>query len=219
MRPATPAEDIPSQGLVLASPPVGTRSGIDWEVAVTGVRLWVNAKAQVDQGRDSFALRSMHIDALRYMHIALPTDLTPVEIQSLQASMSTQLNTQAVGALQNVPRQPNMLRHTVAQVMCWIITGLLVILPILMTLLNRLLQFERQHQLTERVIANSLVLTSTLGNRGAELHSALVRFKGGRTGGACAEVGMWLIEGLIGGVNDGIDAVVQSRRNSNRSGV
>lgn len=81
-----------------------------------------------------------------------------------------------------------------------------------MTLLNRLLQYERQHKVTERVIANGLDVTSALGERGVELHQAIVRFKDGRVGGACVDLGSWFLEGIVGGVNDGLDAVAQSRR-------
>jgi hypothetical protein len=155
----------------------------------------------------------MHIDALRYMHMALPPDLTPVEIQSLRASMSPQLIAQAAehGEL-HVPRQSNILRQSIAQAVCWLVAGLLLVLPMIMTLLNRLLQFERQHQVTERVISNGVQVTSALGERGVELHQAIVRFKEGRVGGACFDLGSWFIEGIVGGVNDGLDAVAQSRR-------
>ncbi|KIX99934.1 uncharacterized protein Z520_04572 [Fonsecaea multimorphosa CBS 102226] len=214
IRPESPEGSIPSQDLTLRMlPPLEVRSGVDWDVALTGVRLWVNAKTQAEQGGDPVALRSMHIDALRYMHMALPSDLTPLEIQTLRASMSTQLISQAENLIEyRARRQPNILRQGVAQAVCWLVAGLLLVLPIIMTLLNRLLQFERDHQVTERVLANGIDLTSALGDRGAELHQAIVRFKDGRVGGACVELGSWFVEGIVGGVNDGIDAVAQTRR-------
>ncbi|EXJ67903.1 uncharacterized protein A1O5_09250 [Cladophialophora psammophila CBS 110553] len=214
IRPDSPEGSVPSQDLTLRMlPSLEARSGVDWDVALTGVRLWVNAKTQAEQGGDPVALRSMHIDALRYMHMALPSDLTTLEIQNLRASMSPQLISQA----ENLPeyraeRQPNILRQGVAHAVCWLVAGLLLILPIVMTLLNRLLQFERDHQVTERVLANGIDLTSALGERGVELHQAIVRFKDGRVGGACVDLGSWFVEGIVGGVNDGLDAVAQNRR-------
>ncbi|EXJ57353.1 hypothetical protein A1O7_07700 [Cladophialophora yegresii CBS 114405] len=212
-RPESPEGSIPSQDLSLTnSPRPETRLGVDWDVALTGVRLWTSAKAQAEQGGDSLALRSMHVDALRYMHMALPQDLTPLEIQSLRASMAPQLISQAAepGGL-HFPRHPNILRQSIAQAVCWLIAGLLLVLPVIMTLLNRLLQFERQHQVTERVISNGVQVTSALGERGIELHQAIIRFKDGRVGGACFELGSWFVEGVVGGVNDGLDAVAQRR--------
>jgi len=73
-------------------------------------------------------------------------------------------------------------------------------------------QFERQNQVTERVIANGVQVTSALGERGVELHQAVVRFKDGRVGGACVDLGSWFLEGIVGGVYDGLDAAAHSQR-------
>lgn len=221
LRPETPEPGVHGQEVGLHMlPQLETRSGVDWDVAATGVRLWVNAKAQAEQGRDSAALRSMHIDALRYMHMALPSDLTPVEIDSLRASMSPQLifsstdikEFQFTQQQRQQQRQRNILRQGVAQFVCWLFAGILLILPIVMAFLNRLLQFEREHQVTERVMTNGLDFTSALGERGLELQKAFLRFKDGRVGGACVDAGSWFVEGIFGGVNDGLDAIAQSRR-------
>ncbi|OAP59283.1 hypothetical protein AYL99_06581 [Fonsecaea erecta] len=214
IRPDSPEGSVPSQDLTMRMlPPLEVRSGVDWDVALTGVRLWVNAKTQAEQGGDPVALRSMHIDALRYMHMALPANLTPLELQNLRASMGPQLISPAETLAEyRAQRPPNILRQGVAHAVCWLVAGLLLVLPVIMTLLNRLLQFERDHQVTERVLANGIDLTSALGERGVELHQAIVRFKDGRVGGACVDLGSWFVEGIVGGVNDGIDAVAQNRR-------
>ena len=214
MRPDSPEGSIPSQDLCMTTLPVQeTRSGVYWDVAASGIRLWITARTQAEQGRDPVALRSMHIDALRYMHMALPSDLTPLEIQSLRASMSPQLygSTLERGSFYP-PRPPSILRQSIARAVCWLVAGLLLVLPVFMTLLNRMLQFEREHQVTEKIITNGLELTSTLGVRGVALHQAMARFKDGRVGGACVDLGSWVIEGIVGGINDGLDAVAQDRR-------
>ncbi|EXJ82871.1 hypothetical protein A1O3_06686 [Capronia epimyces CBS 606.96] len=214
MRPESPEENPCSGelGLKLLSQPEA-RSGVDWDIAATGVRLWISAKAQADEGGDPAALRSMHVDALRYMHMALPPDLTPLEMESLRASMSPQLifSSAEIRELDG-QRRPNLLRQTVAQAICWLVATFLLLIPVLMTLLTRVLQFERQHQVTERIITNSLDMTSSLGERGLDLHNALRRFKDGRVGAVCLDAGSWFAESILGGVNDGIDAASQSRR-------
>ncbi|KIX03181.1 uncharacterized protein Z518_06733 [Rhinocladiella mackenziei CBS 650.93] len=214
IRPDSSEGRLSSQELSLGVlPQPETRSGVDWDVAATGVRLWVTAKTQAEQGGEPTALRSMHIDALRYMHMALPSDLTPLEIESLRASMSPQLIFRSAEITDvQARRSPNILRQGVAQAICWLFAGFLFVLPFIMTFLNRILQFERQHQVTERVIANGLDLTTTLGERSLLWQKALIRVKNGRVGGACIDAGSWFLEGIIGGVNDGIDAVARSRR-------
>lgn len=213
MRPNTPEEHLSAQELSLKMlSQQDTSSGVDWDVAATGVRLWITAKTQAEQGGDVNALRSMHIDALRYMHMALPENLTALEVESLRASMSPRILYQS-SLMPQIDRKssPSLLRQGVARIVCWIVAGILLVLPVIMAFLNRALQFERQHQLTEKVLANGLDLTSALGERSLELQKALSRFKDGRLGGACVDAGSWLIEGVVGGVNDGIDAVAQGR--------
>ena len=213
MRPNTPEEHTSTQELSLKMlSQQETSSGVDWDVAATGVRLWITAKTQAEQGGDVNALRSMHIDALRYMHMALPENLTALEVDSLRASMSPRILYQSP-LLPQIDRKsnPSLLRQGVARIVCWLVAGILLILPVIMAFLNRALQFERQHQLTEKVLANGLDLTSALGERSLELQKALSRFKDGRLGSACVDAGSWLIEGIVGGVNDGIDAVAQGR--------
>jgi hypothetical protein len=221
LRPGSPEWGVPPHDLSLAVlPPQETRSGVDWDVAHCGVRLWVTAKSQAEQGGDPMALRSMHIDAVRYMHMALPSDLTPLEIESLRASMSPQL---FPGAAQVGPgcahRQPNRLRQSVAQAVCWVVSGLLLLLPIFVALLQRMIQFERRHRVAERLVANGAQVTYALGDRGIELHQAIVRFRDGPLGGACVDSGLWFIEGFIGGFHDGLEAVAQNRTQASRACV
>jgi len=197
---------------VVVLPQQETRSGVDWDIAMTGVRLWVSAKTQAEQGGDPVALRSMHIDAIRYMHMALPSELTPLEMQSLRASMSPQLVVQTQDTQASDARpEPNMLRQSVARTVCLLVAGLLFMLPVITTFLNRCFEFERQHHLTERLISGGLDFTSTLGERGIELRHLLVRFRNGWVGIACIDIGAWLIDGVIGGLQDGMDAVAQNR--------
>ncbi|KAK5447766.1 hypothetical protein LTS15_009265 [Exophiala xenobiotica] len=214
IRPETPDGQLSTQDLSLRTlPQPETSTGVDWDVAATGIRLWVTAKTQAEQGGDRIALRSMHIDALRYMHMALPETLTPFEIESLRSSMSPQLLSQPSETAPAARHQhPSLLRQGVARVVCWLIAGVLLLLPIIMAFLNRIMQYERQHQVTEKFLANGLDLTSALGERSVELQRALTRFKDGRLGGACVDAGSWLVEGILGGVNDGVDAIAQSRR-------
>ena len=46
-----------------------------------------------------------------------------------------------------------------------------------------------------------------------------MRFRHGRLGVACAELGFWVFEGVVGGFHDGLDAVAQSRNDSSRAVV
>src|SRR5271170_5033547 len=66
-----------------------TRSGINWETSNTGVQLWLVARTQAanDVNANPALLRSMHIDAIRYMIMALPPDLSASELKFLNDSL------------------------------------------------------------------------------------------------------------------------------------
>jgi hypothetical protein len=215
IRPQTPEDGVRTPDLSLAMLSQSeTQSGVNWDVAATGIRLWITAKAQAEQAGDSAALRSMHIDAMRYMHMALPQDLTPLEIECLRASMSPALfRTTSQGHTQELPprRSPSVLRKAVAQMVCWFFAIFLFIIPFFMNLLNRLLQFERQHQMTEKILSGSFDLGSCLGEPGSQLQRSFLRFKDSPLGESCVSAGVWVAEGFIGGVNDGMNAVAHGR--------
>ncbi|KAK5052019.1 hypothetical protein LTR84_002823 [Exophiala bonariae] len=215
MRPQTPENGIRTQDLSLATLSQSeTQSGVNWDVAATGIRLWITAKAQAEQSGDSAALRSMHIDAMRYMNMALPQDLTPLEIECLRASMSPalfQVGIQSQNQEVQPRRSPSILRKAVAQMVCWLFAVFLLIVPVFMNLLNRVVQFERQHQMTEKILSGSFDLGSCLGEPGSQLQRSFLRFKDSPLGESCVNAGVWVAEGLIGGVNDGMNAVAHGR--------
>lgn len=215
MRPQTPEDGTRTPDLSLAMLSQSeTQSGVNWDVAATGIRLWITAKSQAEQSGDSAALRSMHIDAMRYMHMALPQDLTPLEVECLRASMSPALFQGGVQGQHQEPtprRSPSFLRRAVAQMVCWVFAVFLLIVPLFMNILNRVVQFERQHQMTERILSGSFDLGSCLGEPGSQLQRSFVRFKDSPLGGSCVSAGVWVAEGLIGGVNDGMNAVAHGR--------
>jgi len=215
IRPQTPEGGVPTPDLSLTTLSQSeTQSGVNWDIAATGVRLWITAKSQAEQTGDSTALRSMHIDAMRYMHMALPQDLTYLEIECLRASMSPALlQCTSQGQHQELPpqRSPSFLRRGVAQMVCWVFAVFLFIMPLFMNLLNRVLQFERQHQMTEKILSGGFDLGACLGEPGSRLQRSFLRFKDSPLGESCVNAGVWVAEGLIGGVNDGMNAVAYGR--------
>ncbi|RVX70850.1 hypothetical protein B0A52_06006 [Exophiala mesophila] len=216
LRPQTPEESIRTSELSLTMlPQPMTESGVKWDVATTGIRLWTTAKQQAEQNGDSAALRSMHIDAVRYMHMALPSDLTPLEINSLRASMPVELLAFPESPSPRIERPPTILRRSVAQLVCWALAIVLFVVPVVMAFLNRALQIalnvERRHQVTERLLSNSLDIVSAFGEQGSRLQQPMARFKDGPLGNAFLKIVNWFMEGVLGGVNDGIEAIAQRR--------
>jgi hypothetical protein len=184
--------------------------GVDWNVASTGIKLWLNARTQVQfTSGDPTAQRAMHIDALRYMNMALPNDLSQTEIEIIRASLHPQIRSENTLRL-DPDTKPNALRQGVAQAVCWIIAMIFILIPIVLSAINRALVYERQHKILDRALNGSADFTKAMAERGLDLGDALVRFKGTPLGNTCLSTISWVVEGFAGGINDGL---VQSTNN------
>jgi hypothetical protein len=172
-------------------------------MAGAGVRLWLTGRQQLDErNADPAVMRGMHIDALKYMHAALPNDLTPAETDAIVGSLPRGVRDE-LGYQQPVsPRNPsgennNILRKTVSDSVCLFMALLIFLLPFLMASFNRILKYEREHRLSEKVLSNGVATVSAFGERGLDL-------KDSRVGSALLGTGIWFFDGIVGGVNDGL---------------
>ncbi len=182
--------------------PAHLRSGVNWDLATHGCRTWLSARSMAQHpNADPAQLRALHIDAVRYMTMSLPKDLTPQEAHMLRQHIPQDVldPPDQVGPDAG-QRSTNTLRSSVGYVTCCIMAIVFFFLPLLMTGITTALIFERQHHITERVLTNSLDLGTVLSERGAELQRALQRFRGGPVGGVLS----WVAEGVVGGLVDGV---------------
>lgn len=178
-------------------------SGINWAMAGAGVRLWLSGRQQLEEDRnaDPAVMRSMHIDALKYMHAALPNDLTPAEtdaiVCSLPQGVRDELGYRQHLVSENRSLESSVLRKAVSDSVCSLMALLFFLLPFVMASFNRLLRYEREHQLSEKVLSNSVATVNAFGERGLDL-------KDSRFGNALLGTAVWITDGVVGGVNDGL---------------
>lgn len=186
-------------------------SGINWAMAGAGVRLWLSGRQQLEEDRnaDPAVMRSMHIDALKYMHSALPNDLTPTETDAILGSLPRGVRDELSSRHHVVPesRHPesDILRKAVSESVCSLMAVLIFLLPFLMASFNKLLRYEREHQLSEKVLTNGVATMNAFGERGLDL-------KDSRLGRAILGTVVWLMDGFVGGVNDGLVRSTGSRK-------
>lgn len=178
-------------------------SGINWAMAGAGVRLWLSGRQQLEEDRnaDPTVMRSMHIDALKYMHAALPNDLTSAETDTIVGSLPRGVRDELGYRQHMLPEnripESSVLRKAVSDSVCSLVAVLIFLLPFLMASFNRLLRYEREHQLSEKVLTNGVAAMNAFGERGLDL-------KDSRLGSAVLETAVWIMDGVVGGVNDGL---------------
>ena len=190
------------------------QAGVDWSLAEHGCRTWLAARTLAQQPNNNpDHIRTLHIDAVKYMAMSLPQDMTAEETARFQRGLPLHLLSPP-GSSESVEAsaRKNSLRRSIARMTCWFIAIIVFFIPLLMTGLNEALVYERQHQLTERVLTNTLDLGTLLSERGIELQRSFSRFRGGSVGGAVIDSSLWVAEGFGGGIMDGVRDVQISKR-------
>jgi hypothetical protein len=182
-----------------------TASGVDWFTAETGLMLVNRAYSQASRNGEMInasAVRSQHIHGLVYLLRALPHDLNSVEVRQLQNALPDEL--QADWRLP-APRQArgNALSRSITFVMLQCAIFLSFLLPILMRLSDRCLQYEREHHVIQKLLANSGQALESVGERGLDLKDTIMRFGHGRVGGALFGGVTWVAEGIVQGISEG----------------
>ena len=178
-------------------------SGVDWNMAGAGVRLWLAGRQrEEDRNADPAFMRSIHIDALKYMHAALPNDLTPAETDAIVGSLPAGLRNELEQRERTVhgngsAAENNMLRKAVSDSVCSLTAIVIFLLPFLMNLFHKLLKYEREHRWGEKALSNGVATVNALGEHGLD-------FKDSRIGSALLGTGIWIMDGFVGGVNDGL---------------
>ena len=189
------------------------RGGIDWNTAATGMMLWNSARVQLACGTDvnPMTLRSQYIHGLTYLLRALPSDLSELELQEIYNVLPEHLRDDADGQIRRAyfsgsgsrTKPKNILSRSISFAMLQGAVFVSLVLPFFVTLLDRFFKYERQHQITERVLADSVQRVESLGERGLDLKDAVIRFGQGRFGGAVLRGGAWVAEGVLQGVSEG----------------
>lgn len=137
--------------------------------------------------------------------MALPSDLSSSELKTIRTSLPAQVSIcDDQPSVTVATTRPNLLRQGVAQAVCWIIALILIIVPLLVAALDRLLTYERKHRVTRRLLDGSASVTKALGERGLDFGDTLVRFRDTPLGRAWLDSVAWTLEGVAGGLNDGL---------------
>jgi hypothetical protein len=154
----------------------------------------------------------LYINALSYLLEALPVDLTFEETarirQSLPDSISTSRPSPAGFVNQPVnaryPTERSYLHRLLASSIVQFFLLLQFLMPYLKIVLHRVYQYERSHRVTERVVSATLDAADNLGKSGLNLGSTVLSLHDGKVGVAVSNLAAWWVEGVAGGIYEGI---------------
>lgn len=184
-----------------------------------GLALLENAvmEAQSPDPRNQAFSRRAYIDSLTYLLQALPSDLTEVEVLYLQQSFPQALQTQP-HAPQNQPHplKKQRSRSALHRVSAALILQLFILyhtlLPYIKYILQRAHHYDRQHHVSEKIIATTVDKANKLRRRGVETFCLLLSISNGTVWAIVSG----LAEGISGGIHEGVAegiSIVRTRQN------
>lgn len=196
----------------LALPIQETRTGVEWDTAVTALLLLSKActRAQHPDTKPENT-RALIIDANKWLLRSLPDQLAPHELEEIEEVLPAGLDDpdriqrrQARDRPRSSrPDKRSWLRRLIALVILQGSLLVALVIPYVTTLLNNCYRFERRHHMTERFLTGSVDMTNVVGESGMELKDAVFRLGQGRLISAVVHTGGWVVESVIGGVSDG----------------
>lgn len=171
--------------------------------------------------------RQLYLHGMTYLLRGLPSDLTPEELLSLQAATPHSLinaqndpaghalvprSTQNKVARDMPPQDPSTLHRITATLVLQTFVFIQFLLPYLKIFLAHAYQFERQHQITRRVINGSITTADDIGRRSIRLSQTICQMNDGKVGQAINEMTMWWVRGVTGGMQQGFEEGLKRER-------
>ena len=160
--------------------------------------------------------RQLYINGLTYLLRGLPSQLSASESLSLQSALPGSLQAGVINGVQTSSSNPSVLRsrseptrsllhRLLASGIVQLFLTLSFLLPHIKVLLRAIYRYERSHRLSERVFAASVDAVDGFGRRGVGVVDAILNSGNGRVGELLAACVAWWIEGISGGVKEGVD--------------
>ncbi|KAJ5131383.1 uncharacterized protein N7515_007422 [Penicillium bovifimosum] len=196
-----------------------TESGLRWNRGrgpTEAINLLRNAGYEAQQVQaDGRLVRSLYVNALVYLLDALPADLTAEETSTLRHHVPEPVKADLMTCSQpprylgdashKVESHPKSYLHkALASTIVQLFILLRFILPYAKLLLCQLYEYERTHRITERIMTTTLDAADGLGKGSLNIGAAVCKFNEGRVGAALSNFAGWWMEGVAGGIYEGV---------------
>jgi hypothetical protein len=152
-----------------------------------------------------------------YLLDALPSDLTTEETAMIQYRLPENVKSSIVTSSQpyatqlearmsptTIPPTRSYLHRLLASIIVQTFLLVRFLLPYFKLLLQNVYEYERSHHITQRIVTTTLDAADGLGKKSVDIGSAVCRFNQGRVGVAVANLASWWVEGIAGGIYEGV---------------
>lgn len=100
--------------------------------------------------------------------------------------------------------QPSLLHRTLASMIIQFFILVQFILPYLKYVLRAAYQYDREHKISEKLFSQGIETVDSLGKTGMDFTASLYRMGDGRVGQIITQTAAWFVEGVTGGIHEGV---------------
>ncbi|TGO84314.1 hypothetical protein BPOR_0520g00020 [Botrytis porri] len=210
-----------------------TKSGIGWKFANQGYNLLAlsfeeaSANSQNTRFSNTPLARQLYVHALTYLLRALPSDLSTEEKISLQSAVPAEVvesiqeesYTSEDSQDSNSSEPPSLLQRSIASIIIQLFILFQFILPSLKNILSSAYQYDRTHKISEKILSKGIVTVDTIGKSSLAVTGLVYGMSDGKVGQAITDAAAWVVEGVTGGVHEGVTEglIMLGARNSTSS--
>ena len=170
-------------------------------------------EAQCSQTGDPALARQLYIHSLAYLLHGLPSDMSEAEAASLRPGITPILERGYIGcsnesssSRSGTATAPSLLHRLLASGIIQLFILFSLILPYVKYFLQSAYRYERTNHISERVFATSMDTMDRVGRQGFGLAGSILNSGNGRMGSILAGICAWWIDGISGGIHDGVSA-------------
>lgn len=155
---------------------------------------------------------------LTYLLRGLPSDLTPAEQLSIHGCIPQRLlqtedvdkegeisvSSHAERHATRHPQPPSILHKLLASTIVQLFVLFQFLFPYIKFFLRAAYEYEREHHISEKVLASSIDMADAFGKQSLTVTAALFGMGNGRMGEVLGEAASWVIKGITGGIHEGV---------------
>jgi hypothetical protein len=199
----TPINGLQSQGITLLS----QSQQESFDIAQTNDKSFTPLTRQLYLHGLSYALRSVPSDLTQEEILSLHA-ATPPAVHNLQIALQshshaltqTQIPHRTRTSHEGPVEDPSFLHRATAYIVFQSFLFLQFILPYIKLFLGHAYRWERKHHVTERLVDGGIVTVE----RGVQLSQTVCQMNDGKVGQAVNNLTFWFLQGITGGIQQGI---------------
>ncbi|KAK1720923.1 hypothetical protein BDP67DRAFT_391294 [Colletotrichum lupini] len=207
------SESTEEQHMSLQQQASSQSSNVDWRFAQQGLALIAVAQDELRHPSRRPAVdfeRKAFLDGVEYILKALPSDLNEHELHRLRTSTPSNFipppspGGRAYSPSRGANNGRSILHRGVQIAVVNIFILIHLALPYIILMLRLAARTEREYRISENLVGAGMGLANAIGSKGMRITGALYNVGDGRLGQALTEAVAWTVEGLTGGLSDGV---------------